>query len=469
MRPPARAWLVAGCTVAVLLWLQTGPAAAQGSVPRFVVTDLGDLGGGEARATSINASGQIVGSSYLPGQVLGDRCAERAAFLYEDGVMKALPSLRGTRVAIASEINDQGDVAGTNYVYVEDPGCPGGCFPGFCEVQTPVLVADGEAIDLVAPPWYSGIAADVNGTRQVVGWSRKSDLPNPRTWHGYRWDNGTITDLGTLGTDWSIAAAINDDGLVVGYSQLVEGGTEQYGFRWSAGVMAALPALGSNTYNGANDVNLRGDACGWSGPSLSVARPVLYPSAGGVVDLVGLGGTAASAYAMNGRGDVVGYSYTPGDLRRHAFLYLTGRIWDLNDLVVPGSGLELTAATGINDAGLIVGYGCRDGQSLPSGCRDASGALTSARAFLLTPVTSVTDLEDLVRSFGLPHGLENSLLAKLEAALRAIDEGRTADACAALRAFANEVKAQKGKKLTEAQADALLEIVAQLLVDLGCP
>lgn len=468
MRISARAWLPTCFVVIVWLALLRGSAAAQGTVPRYIATDVGDLGGGEARATSINASGQVVGFSYLAGYILGDLCAERHAFLYEDGAMAALPSLPGTRLAFATEINDEGDVAGTNYVYVENPACPGGCFPGHCEVQTPVLVSGGVAIDLVGPPWYSGVAGDVNGRRQVVGWSRKSDLPNPRTWHGYLWEEGALTDLGTLGKDWSIATAINDDGLVVGYSQLIEGGSEQYGFRWSGGTMEALPVLGSNTYNGANDVNAQGDACGWSGPSSNVARPVLYPAAGGVVDLIGLGGTAASAYAMNGRGDVVGYSYTPGDQRRHAFLYRSGRIWDLNDLVAPGSGLELTAALGINDAGLIVGYGCRDGRSLPAGCTDASGALTFARAFLLQPVISVTDLEDLVRSFDLPRGLENSLLAKLEAALRAIDEGRTADACASLRAFANEVKAQRGKKITESQADALLEVVAQLLADLGC-
>jgi probable HAF family extracellular repeat protein len=285
----------------------------------------------------------------------------------------------------------------------------------------------------------SGIA-DVN-TAARSGWSRKSDS-RTRGRHG-TCGRTRLTDLGTLGTDWSIATAINDDGLVVGYSQLVEGGSEQYAFRWSDAVMEALPALGSNTYNGANDVNAQGDACGWSGPDLSIARPVLYPAAGGVVDLIGLGGTAASAFAMNGRGDVVGYSYTSGDLRRHAFLYSSGRIWDLNDLVAPGSGLELTAALGINDAGQIVGYGYHDSRSLPGGCTDASGALTFARAFLLEPVTSVTDLEDLVHSFGLPHGLENSLLAKLEAALRAIDEGRTADACASLQAFANEGAARQ--------------------------
>jgi probable HAF family extracellular repeat protein len=43
---------------------------------------------------------------------------------------------------------------------------------------------------------------------------------------------------------------------------------------------------------------------------------------------------------------------------------------DLNNLLPPNSGWELTQALGINDKGQIVGYGTHDGQ---------------IRAFLLTP------------------------------------------------------------------------------------
>jgi hypothetical protein len=126
------------------------------------------------------------------------------------------------------------------------------------------------------------------------------------------------------------------------------------------------------------------------------------------------------------------------------------------------------AATGISDTGLIVGYGCKESQARPNGCIDASEHLTFTRAFLLTPIPSVTDLQDLVRSFGLPRGTENSLLAKLDAALRAIEDDRTAAACGSLRAFANEVEAQRGKKITDSQADELLKMVAQIQADLGC-
>jgi len=461
--------ILAVSVVAVLL-LGNGVAFGQANPPRYNVTDLGDLGGGEAYASAINSSGQVIGTSYLPGHSLGGSCDERRAFVYQNGVISELPSLPGTRLALASGINEGGDVSGTNYVYVADSSCTRGCFPGFCEIQTPVLVSNGAAIDLSAPlPWYAGVANHVNSNRQVVGWSRKADLPNPRTWHAFLWENGARTDLGTLDSDWSIATSINDDGVVVGYSQLVEGSGLLYGFRWSGGQMTQLPSLGANTYNGASDVNASGEAVGWSGPNFSETHAVFFPSSGGVVDLGNLGGTQGFAYALNDRADAVGSSFTAGNLSRHGFLYRNGQLWDLNDLIPAGSGWELIAATDTNNAGSIVGYGCKNSRVVPpSGCVDGQGTPTFPRSFLLTPIQSITDLEDLVRSFDLPKGLENSLLAKLAAAQRAVDAGQTAVACNLLDAFANEVRAQSGKGLTSDQAALIFQTLALVRSGLGC-
>lgn len=69
-----------------------------------------------------------------------------------------------------------------------------------------------------------------------------------------------------------------------------------------------------------------------------------------------LGGFLSSAYDVNRAGDVVGYSYDNLG-RSRAFLWLGGHMYDLNDLMAPGSGWILEAAYGINDAGQIVGAG----------------------------------------------------------------------------------------------------------------
>lgn len=53
----------------------------------------------------------------------------------------------------------------------------------------------------------------------------------------------------------------------------------------------------------------------------------------------------------------------------HAFLHDSGGMTDLNSLLPPGSGWELTLASAINDSGQIVGVGTHNG---------------AVRAFLLT-------------------------------------------------------------------------------------
>jgi probable HAF family extracellular repeat protein len=462
--------LVVGSIAVAVSTQGAAGALAQANSPRYVITDVGDLGGGETIASSINSSGQIVGTSYLAGHALGNSCDERRGFQYENGVMSELPSLPGTKFAVASRVNDRGDVSGTNYVYGSDSSCTGGCFPGSCEIQTPVLISNGLPIDLSAPaPWYAGVANGVNSRGQVVGWSRKSDLPNPRTWHAFLWESGVRTDLGTLDKDWSIATGINDDGVVVGYSQLVEGGGVWYGFRWTSGNMTPLPALGTNTYNGSNDVNAAGEAVGWSGPDSNAVHPVFYNSSGGVDDLGSLGGTQGSANALNDRGSAVGYSNTAGNQSRHAFLHRNNRLWDLNELIPAGSGWELIAATDINNVGQIVGYGCKDSRFVPPGdCVDGNGARTFRRSFLLTPVVSIGDLRALVRSFDLRRRLEINLLARLAVAQILLDAGYTALACQVLGGFGDEVEARAGDGLTTSQAALLLQTLSLVRADLGC-
>jgi uncharacterized membrane protein len=95
--------LAAGVTVAPSS-LGAGTAAAQ--PPRFVVTDVGDLGGGEPVAASINAHGQVAAMSSLPHRAPAGSGDERRAFLWEDGVVVELLSLPGTRFGFAPGIND---------------------------------------------------------------------------------------------------------------------------------------------------------------------------------------------------------------------------------------------------------------------------------------------------------------------------------------------------------------------------
>jgi len=82
------------------------------------------------------------------------------------------------------------------------------------------------------------------------------------------------------------------------------------------------------------------------------------------------------------------------------------------------------------------------------------------------PVELIAELLEEVGGLGLPRGIENGLEAKLDAALGALeDENENNDAAAinTLGAFINAVEAQRGKKIPEAEADALIAAAQEII------
>ena len=91
-------------------------------------------------------------------------------------------------------------------------------------------------------------------------------------------------------------------------------------------------------------------------------------------DLGELGDNYSEALALDSTASqIVGRATVPnntGYLVYHAFLYTKGKMKDLNGMIPSNSNWVLTEATGINDAGQIVGNGTHNG---------------AQRAFLLNP------------------------------------------------------------------------------------
>src|SRR5947209_18771737 len=85
-------------------------------------------------------------------------------------------------------------------------------------------------------------------------------------------------------------------------------------------------------------------------------------------DLGTLGGTESWAWAINNRGQVVGYSRTPSDRALPGFIYSNEQMTDLNGLIDPA--LRVYWATDINDSGQIVANG------------------TGSHPYLLTPISA---------------------------------------------------------------------------------
>lgn len=82
----------------------------------------------------------------------------------------------------------------------------------------------------------------------------------------------------------------------------------------------------------------------------------------------------------------------------------------------------------------------------------------------LSPEQLLAELYEDVVELELPHGIQRSLLAKLEAASERLAEGNFGAASNNLEAFIHHVEAQRGKKIPGEAADQLI-IDAQVVID----
>lgn len=196
---------------------------------------------------------------------------------------------------------------------------------------------------LVAGP-FDGEATAVNPAGDIVGYSQVSAGSN----HAFRWRDGTMTDLGTLGGPFSYAADINPRGDVVGWSATDAGVPHAY--IWRDGVMTELAMLPGGIGSLAYGINPAGDVVGWSWGSIHLHVAVLWRN-GVPRTLEGLGDGASEAIAINPRGDVAGWSDVAGTREQHAFIWRDGVMTDLGTL-----GGANSNPTGINARGDVVGW-----------------------------------------------------------------------------------------------------------------
>ena len=236
-------------------------------------------------------------------------------FVWEDGEMRALPTLGGNN-GFATGANNRGQIVGWAENDVHDPTCVP---PQVLQFRAVIWgPKDGEIQELLPLPGDTSTAATaINNRGQVVGISGTCDQAVGRytAAHIVLWEKGTVTDLGNLGAPWwNTAMAINQRGDVVGF--------------------AGVPG---------------GDA------DNPILHAFLWTRRDGIQDLGTLPGDVTSqANGMNDRGQVVGVSCDAAGSCR-AFLWEDGVMTDLNTLVAPGYTGILTTAQDINDRGEITG------------------------------------------------------------------------------------------------------------------
>lgn len=238
--------------------------------------EIDPSGAGHAAGLDINNRSEIVGW-YSPSLE-----SRTFSFLYRDGLISGLANDLGTEDIRGRAINNQGHATGS---------VDGQAF--FYNGRTSRYLNFGDTRFI--------IPNDINEHDAIVGYLENSNK-------AFLYQEGQVTVLPSLGGDYSIAHAINNDGQIVG------AGTTQSG--------AAYPVL----YQGGKALNIG-------------ALP---------------GSEGGEAWDINDHGWIVGSSY--GSFGQSGFLYSDGEMHDLNGLLRGdlGKRVHVFAARGINEAGQIL-------------------------------------------------------------------------------------------------------------------
>ena len=315
------------------------------------------------------------------GVVVGEQETSTAprAWIYEQssGALAELSLDPTESGAYANGISDSGVIAGA-----EVP-TGGASLPGFWTVTGGAMMLTGQY-----QSYAEAAAANDNGT--VIGNygapGTVSSLPLVWTAPGY-----AETTLPGLECDQCTrvdvtASAINDAGLIVGssnYNIESSDGTASaasglHAVMWRNGAITDLGGLQGSEYSAAYAIDTSGAIVGGSRTGQASGAPThafLY-SQGVLTDLGTLEGDSDStANSINDGGQIVGESQS--DTTSRAFLYESGKMYDLNTLIDPASPLagqvSLQDAVGIGANGWIAVNGTD------------SGDPGWTRAFLLIP------------------------------------------------------------------------------------
>ena len=352
--------LVAAAALSLLPLLAATPAHAE---VRFTVTNLGTLGGNSSEAFAINASGQVAGRAYLPSGVAH-------ATRWTNGVAQDLGTLGG-QFSNAYGINDAGLVVGDSYladnsrfraVLWSASGMP--------SVLNAYLNADS-----FSPPRNASALA-INNTGNVAG----VYYLDPTTTLPALWVNATQIQMGGgIYSARGTANAINEGGQIAGSNATSINVMDAAVWQRASARPGVLPGLGSeyggSTGGNAFAINNAGAVAGVSFDGSRSGFAVMWQS-GSMTLLGSLGGNQAFAYGLNDRGDVVGLATDSRGINQ-GFLRIAaaqGAMVNLNTMLAPGSGAEVTNARAINVHGQIAGSATIAGQT---------------RAVLLTPTGSV--------------------------------------------------------------------------------
>ncbi|MBX3744870.1 MAG: hypothetical protein KF833_06125 [Verrucomicrobiae bacterium] len=311
--------------------------------------------------------------------------------------------------SVATALNRQGQVAGYSARDASGTNARPFFYTGLDELS--------RVLEPANPGGGPARALGLNGLGRMVG-EAVTSLSETHAFQADPLGSTQLMDLGTIeGSDFSAATAINDRGLIVGYSRLQDGTYRAFqagttpiraiempaslSSMWATAVNVAGQIVGHGTTTGSgatnafltlNDVTTVLDLppgaehvmATWINDQGVIVGHAIFPTAprSRIVTFDGsrwnilddmMGGGEAQATGINRFGQIIGRALTTNGTWR-AFLYSDGRANDLNELIPFASGWELTTANAINDQLQIVGAGVTNG---------------ATRAILLFPASEI--------------------------------------------------------------------------------
>jgi probable HAF family extracellular repeat protein len=302
----------------------------------------------------LNQSGMAAGYATRTDLSTG-ASVDNAVLWTPDGHIFDLDSHTGTQ-SHAVWINDFGLVSG----WVEN-GTKDSCSFGTGEQTRAVIWLFGAMRPLGTLGGLQSYGEFTNDLGQVSGHAETGTAANTYTqcppYDPFIWQNGKLIDInpGNFGGAEGGTNFLSNQGQAVGFGTEA-GEIVAHAFSWQNGQLTELDKTGTlgGSLNSAYTANTLGHVVGVSSASDdSYFHAVLWAN-GKFDDLGSLSGDGCSEpFSINAHDQIVGISAVCNFSVTHAALWEHGELLDLNTLIPAGSGLELTAAGWITDAGEI--------------------------------------------------------------------------------------------------------------------
>lgn len=185
--------------------------------------------------------------------------------------------------------------------------------------------------------------------------------PNGQSLHAFYWDGKIMHNIPPLsapagGNCWGFA--MNSSGHIVGYST-ASSGNAFHPYKWTPDggtIDLGVPEWAAGNYGQAKDINDAGVVVGLVGTVPNNIRGCIWID-GDMREVPTFGGDESQCFAINERGDVVGFSRLESGTMR-GFVVPLANIGNIVELEAPeGGGAQ---ATDINEQRVVCGWGSND-------------------------------------------------------------------------------------------------------------